>query len=525
MSATRTVPRPARRLPLGRVLIVVPFVAVAIGAAVVGAYAHVPDNQVAPGVRVGALSLSGKNQEEARAALKQWADEQLTRSLLLHFAPETGIKREWKAQAQKIGLTVDVTATLEKALKEGRSDLLGQMGNLVTGNRAVHLVAPILAVDDAKLRAYLKEVAHVVNRKAKNATLTPLDGGGFGTHHEEPGIELDLDASTKAVAQAWQDQYKGADKGKETPTAGAPPADPTKIAADPDLPASGNDVTEVVLSVKASMPEITAADLDQVHDVLAEFQTYFGSSAPNRQTNIKLAARKINGTLLKPGEIFSYNKVVGPRDEDSGFKEAPTYVNGKHVPGTGGGICQVSSTLFNTAWTAGLKIVQRQNHSMPVGYLSHGRDATAVYGAIDMQFKNDTDAPLYISSSTSGGTLHFAIWGKKTPGREVIIQKGGESVSGAPVITHSDPKMPAGRRRVEEKGSPGINVTWYRIIKDEGKVTAKETYHSHYTAFPAIVTVGTKPAAPKPGTPGAPGTTPGPAGTAPGGAPPAPIVR
>src|SRR5947209_2463259 len=106
---------------------IVPCVLVAIGAAVVGAYAHVPDNQIAPGVHVGALNLTGKNQEEARVALQQWADAQEARFLSLHFTPDTGIKREWKVQAQKIGLSIDVAATLDKALKEGRDNLLGQV--------------------------------------------------------------------------------------------------------------------------------------------------------------------------------------------------------------------------------------------------------------------------------------------------------------------------------------------------------------------------------------------------------------
>ena len=530
MSATRSVPRPTRRFPLGRILVTIPFVLVAVGAAVVGAYAHVPDNQIAPGVHISALHLGGKNQEDARAALQQWADQQQSRELLLHFAPDAKITREWKVQAQKLGLGIDVAATLDRSLKEGRDNILGQMTSLVTGNKSAHPVAPILKVDDAKLRAYLKEIGQTVNRKAKNATLTPLDGGGFGTHHELPGIELDPDESAKAVAQAWEDLYKAGEKPKEADgDKPAPTPDSTKPAQDTPASASESELPSVVLSVKATAAEITAADLDQVHDILAEFQTSFGSSSSNRRSNITLAARKINGTLLKPGDIFSYNKVVGPRDEEAGFKEAPTYLNGKHVPGTGGGICQVSSTLFNAAWTAGLKIVHRQNHSMPVGYLSHGRDATAVYGAIDMQFQNDTDAPIYISSSTRGGMLHFALWGKKIPGREVVIQKGGESVSGAPVETHSDPHMPAGRRRVEEKGSPGISVTWYRFIKDDGKVTKKETFSSHYTAFPAKVVVGTgapKAAPAKPGAAGAPGAAPGPVGAAPpGGVAPSPSIR
>jgi len=529
VSATRSIPRTARRLSPGRMLMIIPCVLVAIGAAVLGMVAHVPDNQIAPGVHVGGLNLGGKNQEDARTALQQWADTQQARYLLLHFAPETGITREWKAQAQKIGLSIDVTATLEKALKEGRDNILGQVANVVGGNRAMHPVAPILAVDDAKLRAYLKEVAQGVNRKAKNAWLEPMDGGGFGTHHEAPGVELDMDASVKAVAQTWQDLYKEGEKGsKGDGEKAAPPAtNPDKTPADAQASPTEESLPEAMLSVKAAVPEITSADLDQIHDMLAEFQTYFGSSSANRRSNIALAARKINGTLLKPGDIFSYNRVVGPRDEDAGFKEAPTYVQGKHVPGTGGGVCQVSSTLFNTAWTAGLKIVRRQNHSMPVGYLSHGRDATAVYGAIDMQFQNDTETPIYIGATAKGGVLHFSIWGKKTPGREVILQKGSESVVSPPVETHSDPRLPAGRRRVEEKGSPGISVTWYRIIKEDGKVVKKETYHSHYTAFPAIVTVGTgapRLAPAKAGTSAPPatptGATPGPTGATPGGVAP-----
>lgn len=519
MSATSTLSQSARRSPVKRIVLVTSLLAAGLSAAAVGVMAHVPDDQIAPGVHVGSLALGGKSLQEARTALERWAESQQAVPLNLHFAPNAGVKQSWNPAAGKLGLGVNVPATLDAASKVGHDSALGQVSHWIGGAKVLPIAA-VPSVDDAKLRVYLtNQIAQDVYRPAKRAQLVATKGGGFGVHHEIDGITLDKDASAQTVAQAWS---RYLNPGAAAPVGTAPAGTQPPAAVSPDTaqaaPAhetnSATESPEAILTPKLIVPELTAADLEQIDGKIAEFSTYYTGIA-NRRSNIVLAARRIDGTLLKAGEIFSYNKVVGPRIGSAGFKQAPQYVHGKHVMGEGGGICQVSSTLFNAALMGALKIVQRQNHSMPVGYLHHGRDATAAYGNIDMQFQNDTPAPIYIRASTSGGLLNFTLWGKRTPGREVTLVKGREVNLGSPVETHSDPHLAAGRRIVEERGSPGISVSWTRIVKDNGQVVKRETFPSHYTAFPTIVAVGTRAAkkpAPKPtgGLPGAiPTTGPG----------------
>lgn len=148
-------------------------------------------------------------------------------------------------------------------------------------------------------------------------------------------------------------------------------------------------------------------------DLLSTFSTNYAASNKNRTTNLILAANKINGTVLMPGETFSYNKVVGARTISAGYKEAPIYVQGKVEDGLGGGICQITSTLYNAVVYANLEVTQRTNHQFVPSYVTASRDATVVYGALDFQFKNNRNYPIKLVCSVSGGIANFQIFGMK----------------------------------------------------------------------------------------------------------------
>ena len=161
-----------------------------------------------------------------------------------------------------------------------------------------------------------------------------------------------------------------------------------------------------------AQPAVSEEALKEIDGELGHYTTHFGGTGANRGSNIAIAAGRIDGTLLAPNEVFSYNKIVGPRIASAGFKDAPVILKGELVPGIGGGICQVSSTLYNAALLSNLKIVRRSHHAFPVHYLPAGRDATVVDGSIDFQFQNNTDSPIYIRASATRGTLSFRILGK-----------------------------------------------------------------------------------------------------------------
>lgn len=172
---------------------------------------------------------------------------------------------------------------------------------------------------------------------------------------------------------------------------------------------------EYVIPLNIIYPNITTNMIgtEAFPDLLSTFSTYYAASNRNRSTNLMLAANKINGTVLMPGETFSYNKVVGARTISAGYKEAPIYVEGRVEDGLGGGICQVTSTLYNAVVYANLEITQRTNHQFVPSYVTASRDATVVYGSIDFQFKNNRNYPIKLVCSVANGVANFQIFGMK----------------------------------------------------------------------------------------------------------------
>ncbi len=172
---------------------------------------------------------------------------------------------------------------------------------------------------------------------------------------------------------------------------------------------------EYTIPLKTLYPSVTTNMIgtEAFPDLLSTYSTKYSTSDQDRTTNLQLAANKINGTVIMPGETFSYNKVVGERTIAAGYKEAAMYVNGEVVDGLGGGICQISSTLYNAVVYANLEVTQRSNHQFVPSYVTASRDATVVYGSIDFQFVNNRDYPIKIVCSVSGGTAKFEIYGLK----------------------------------------------------------------------------------------------------------------
>lgn len=221
---------------------------------------------------------------------------------------------------------------------------------------------------------------------------------------------------------------------------------------------------EYTIPLKILYPKVTTNMIgtEAFPDLLSTFSTKYAVSNKNRTTNLILAANKVNGTVLMPGETFSYNKVVGARTISAGYKEAAIYVQGKVVDGLGGGICQITSTLYNAVVYANLEIVQRSNHQFVPSYVTASRDATVVYGAIDFQFKNNRNYPIKLVCSVSNGIANFQIFGlKQEDDCEVEISS-----------------YETGRT------STAIYSEAYKILKRDGKVVgsqllSKDTYKRH----------------------------------------------
>lgn len=276
--------------------------------------------------------------------------------------------------------------------------------------------------------------------------------------------------------------------------------------------AEGRDRME--LPMRHSEAHVGREALDSITEVMATFTTKFNAGQVSRSSNIRLAAERLNGIVLMPGEVLSYNDTVGRRTAARGFKPAGIYANGRHEVDYGGGICQVSTTLFNAALLANLKVVSRQNHSMPVPYVPIGRDATVDYGSIDLKIQNPYDHPIAIASQVQGGTVTFWVLGKKDPDLSVSIVVDGYSSWGMPVRYIDDPSLEPGATVVVEPGSMGRRCVTWRIVKRNGVVVAREKVaESVYRAWPRIVQRGPSVPTPVVNDPGASddGATPPPA--------------
>jgi vancomycin resistance protein YoaR len=278
------------------------------------------------------------------------------------------------------------------------------------------------------------------------------------------------------------------------------------------------------ISVVASAPKLTTADAKAmgITSLVSSYTTSYGG-IPNRIHNVQLVAHLIDDKLIAPGETFSFNKTTGARTAAKGFLAAPVIINGELQTGLGGGVCQVSTTVFNAAFEAGLKITERVNHALYISHYPQGRDATVDYPSIDLRFVNDTGRWLLLRTFVGPSELTVNLYGAPLH-RKVVSQTSPLVTTGpAPVKKIVDPSLKPGETVVEDDGSPSLSTSVHRLVYDaNGKLLHDDTWYSSYQASPKIVRVGPKkkPKA-KPATTGTAPATTTPAPTAPAATTPA----
>ena len=190
--------------------------------------------------------------------------------------------------------------------------------------------------------------------------------------------------------------------------------------------------------------------------------------------NVSVAADAIDLTILHPNETFSFNDIVGIRSEEKGYKPGLMYANGEVITGIGGGICIVSTVIYNAVLETGLKIIERHPHSGPVSYADPGRDAAVSYGWADLRFKNDTNDPIYIRTKVENNELVVSLYGTKNPDRTVEISSEDYEEIPYKIIEKEDASIPESEVKVTQKARAGFRVTTARIIKENGKVVSQE---------------------------------------------------
>lgn len=265
------------------------------------------------------------------------------------------------------------------------------------------------------------------------------------------------------------------------------------------------DKEEYIIKLTITKPNITIDKIgsEAFPDQLATFTTRFDVSDVDRSTNLRIACQKLNGKVVLTGETFSYNKTLGARTAAAGYKNGKIYSGGEVVDGIGGGICQISSTLYNSVLLANLQVVERRNHQFVTSYVGAGRDATVVYGVTDFKFKNTRKYPVRLVASAQNGIATVSIYGIKEE-NEYTFKFNTKTIASIPFTTQyvEDSSLPAGTEKIKQKGSNGVKTETYITKMLNGKVVSTELLsRDTYNAMNRIVLKGTKAGASNNSTP------------------------
>jgi len=467
---------------------------------VVAVASYVPPGHIAPGVRMGALDLSGQSQESAHAAVQTYADDAEKHVFVLKFAPPTRFGKEhfWHFTAKELGLGVDVAQTVSKGLEVAQGSAVTRAARKLGGQSEPRQIEASPSIDLEALDAAVKGIAHSVHHAPKNAKIVVALDGTFKTSPGSNGLEVNVSASADAISHAWTELLSGGDA-KASATPKEVTTNPEAHAkSEESAPTSGQSTSseatqsqpvEVSLALSELQPAVNEETLSKIDGAIGEMKTRIRGT-PQRVRNVTIATQHIDGTLIPAGGNFSYNQVVGKRSEEGGYQKATIFVKGRHVEDVGGGICQTASTLYNAVLRAGLHVVRRQSHCTPVVYVPYGLDATVAYGAVDFQFENDTEYPVYVYAKAKGRALTFRLYSKTEPTRKVVLEKLKQETKPTSTTIIQDRTLPPGKRVVKDKGALGYTIVWRRTITEEGKPVRSEIIRSHYKPVSSIVAIG-----------------------------------
>jgi vancomycin resistance protein YoaR len=253
-----------------------------------------------------------------------------------------------------------------------------------------------------------------------------------------------------------------------------------------------HEVTLISAEIPAQLTREKLGNID-VSNVMGYFETNFPVVEKDRNYNLKLAAEKLNGHVLMPGEEFSFNAVVGERTTAQGFRVAHVISAGEMIDGEAGGTCQISSTLHGAAFFAGLEIVAGRPHSRPSAYITMGMDATVVYPTTDVKLKNPYEFPVVIRFVVAQGVARVEILGKPRPYDKIVFEREVKEEIPFETITREDPTMPIGASIIEQPGFPGYKLERRRVFFKDGKKVKTEKKKIDYPPTTEYMRIGTNP--------------------------------
>lgn len=490
---------------------------------IIFALLNIKNTNILSGISILNIDVSEMSKEEALQKVNDIINEKLTSDITIkHGSYETVVN------TSQFGIKFNIDKAVNKAYNIGKAD------NIVVNNYKILLtklfktnIEPELIIDEEVLQNKIKEIsAKLPNAVVENSYY--IEGKKLIIVRGKRGNKVESE-KFKNILYA---QIKDINKKENIIELPVQEADPEPINLEKirkeiykepkdayieenpfkvythvngvDFDMSMEEAEKIIeenkqeyeIPLKITIPKKTLADLGEkaFPDQLSTYTTRYNAGNYNRSNNLELAAKAINGTILMPGETFSYNQTVGERTISAGYKAAGAYAGGKVVQDVGGGICQISSTLYNAVLLANLEVTDRSNHCFETSYVAAGRDATVNWGTVDFQFKNNRNYPIKIETAAKDGIATAQIYGiKEETEYEVIIQSKITSYIYRTTKYKNDATLEEGKEIVEESGFDGCNSETYKILKLNGKVISQTLVSiDTYDPMDRIVIRGTK---------------------------------
>ena len=485
------------------------------------ALTNINNEKIISGVTIKGVEVSGLTKEEAIAKLETVYSEKINNNIMLQYE---------ELESELNPTLMEVNYDIEKAVNEAYS--LGRDGNIFTNN--YNILGTLIAKRDYDVNmtmneettkqtindigsnlpgimiesSYSVEDDELIITRGKEGVVISTDillsevKEMLNDIHETENIieipvetktpqEIDVDKIHSEVYQEPQDAYYTKDPFTVYPEVEGIDFDVEK--AKEMIAAEVKD--EYVIDLIITKPEVTIEDIgtEAFPNRLSTFSTRYDASDKDRTTNLVLACKKLNGKVIMPGETFSYNAALGPRTYAAGYRNGKIYENGQVVDGLGGGICQISSTLYNAALMSDMEIVERRNHQFVTSYVDKGRDATVVYGLTDFRFKNTRTYPVRLVASAKGGVATVSVYGIKEADREYTYSFRTDVISTIPYTTKyvEDSSLSAGKEVVTQKGTNGLVCKTYMTKMLNGKIVSTKLLSTDtYSAMQRIVKRG-----------------------------------
>lgn len=430
------------------------------------------EGRICEGIFVSGIDLGGKSVDEAKSLIQAQIDEIMKKKVMIRVTSEGEEQGTEEVTFSEIGFRSEGEDIVSEVATIGtRGNLIERYKERKDAEEKTHKHNLSFSYDEKKLSAFAKKVSEKYAKEAEDARLIKkeeafiVEGGRTGTSFEEEELLGDI--------KKMVDDF----------VTGLPKSLPTE--------------TRLEAKLKVTKPKYDKENLAKVKDLLGTYTTSFAGGAAGRMLNIINGAKHIDGTLLLPGEVMSANKKMYPYTIANGYHLGGAFLNGKVVSDIGGGICQVSTTLYNAALYAEIGIEERQNHSMTVTYVPLARDAAIAGDYKDLVIKNTTENPIYIEAITGNGKITFNLYGHET--RDTVNRKVDfETVTlktiqpGKPVITE-DPEKPEDFEETVQNAWIGYRTELYKVVKVNGVQTERSLVNqSNYRASPAYKVKGTK---------------------------------